>query len=299
MRILITGAGGLIGTELQKLYRDEGHELLIATRSEPKKPEQIQWSNEDGFKPADIARLENLDAVIHLAGESVSGLRWTEDKKNEIRESRVKTTRNVVDALFEVKERPKVFVSMSGIDFYGDTGDEIRTETDKAGGTFLAEVCKAWEAEARRAEDAGIRTVILRTAMVLSSKGGALATMLTPFKFGLGGVVGSGKQWMSWIALDDIVSVIRFAVENENLRGAVNATSPNPITNEEFTSTLGEVIYRPTFIPLPEFAVNLAMGEMGHTLLLDSRRAIPKRLADAGFEFKYPELKAALEHATK
>lgn len=299
MKILITGAGGLIGTELQTMFRGDGDELLIATRSEPKTPQQIQWSNDGGFKAEDIARLEGLDAVIHLAGESISGLRWTDDKKNAIRESRVNTTRNLVDALFELKERPKVLVSMSGIDFYGDTGDEIMTETDKAGGTFLAEVCKAWEAEARRAEDAGIRTVILRTAMVLSAKGGALATMLLPFKLGVGGVVGSGKQWMSWIALDDIVRIIKFAVDNENVRGAVNATSPNPVTNEEFTAIMGEVLYRPTFLPLPEFAVNLAMGEMGHTLLLDSRRAVPKRLTDAGFEFKYPELKAALENAVK
>lgn len=299
MKILITGAGGLIGTELQKLYGSDGDEILIATRSEPKKPEQIKWSNDDGFRDEDLARLEGLDAVIHRAGESISGLRWTDEKKQAIRESRVKTTRNLVDAMFELKERPKVLVSMSGIDFYGDTGDEIKTETDKAGGTFLAEVCKAWEAEARRAEDAGIRTVILRAGMVLSAKGGALATMLTPFKLGVGGVVGSGKQWMSWITLDDIVNVIRFAVENENIRGAVNATSPNPVTNEEFTAAMGEVLYRPTFLPLPEFAVNLAMGEMGHTLLLDSRRAIPKRLNDAGFTFEYPELKQALEHAIK
>ncbi len=188
---------------------------------------------------------------------------------------------------------------MSGADFYGDTGDNAKTETDKPGNTFLADVCKAWEAEARRAEDAGIRTVILRAGMVLSSKGGALSVMLTPFKFGVGGVVGSGKQWMSWITLDDIVDAIVFAIDNENLRGAVNAVSPDAVTNEEFTKTLGEVVYRPTFIPLPEFAVNLALGEMGHTLLLDSRRVVPKRLLDAGFNFQFTDLKAALEHAVK
>ncbi|MBX3289509.1 MAG: TIGR01777 family oxidoreductase [Acidobacteria bacterium] len=297
MKILITGAGGLIGTELQTVYR--GHDLLLATRGEARKPEQITWSAEDGFKPEDLERLEGLDAVIHLAGEGISGLRWTDDKKAAIRDSRVKGTKALVNDLFKLEKRPTVLVSMSGIDFYGDTDDEVKTETDKAGDTFLAEVCKGWEAEARRAEDAGIRTVILRTAMVLSSKGGALATMLTPFKFGVGGVVGSGKQWMCWITLDDIVRVIAFAVDNNELRGAVNATSPNPVTNEEFTKTLGEVIYRPTFLPLPEFAVNLALGEMGQTLLLESRRAIPKRLTDIGFEFKLPTLKEALEHVTK
>ncbi len=297
MKILITGAGGLIGTELQAVYRE--YDLLLGTRGEARKPEQISWNIDSGFAEEDLFRLEGLDAVIHLAGESISGLRWTEEKKTAIRDSRIKGTKSLVDDLFKLEKRPSVLVSMSGIDFYGDTDDEVKTETNKAGDTFLAEVCKGWEAEARRAEDAGIRTVILRSAMVLSSKGGALATMLTPFKFGVGGVVGSGKQWMSWITLDDIVRVIEFAVDNNELRGAVNATSPNPVTNEEFTKTLGEVIYRPTFLPLPEFAVNLALGEMGQTLLLESRRAIPKRLTDIGFDFRFPTLKEALEHATK
>lgn len=297
MKILITGAGGLIGSELQEAYH--GSDLLLATRAEAKKPDQITWNNETGFAESELHRLEGLDAVIHLAGESISGLRWTEEKKAAIRDSRIKGTKALVDSLFKLEKRPSVLVSMSGIDFYGDSDEEIKTETDKAGDTFLAEVCKGWEAEARRAEDAGIRTVILRTAMVLSSKGGALATMLMPFKFGVGGVVGSGKQWMSWITLDDIVRIIQVAVENKDLRGAVNATSPNPVTNAEFTQTLGEVLYRPTFLPLPEFAVNMALGEMGQTLLLESRRAVPKRLADIGFEFKFPTLKEALEHATK
>lgn len=299
MKVLITGAGGLIGTALVERLREGGNELLLATRGEPKRDEQVHWDVEAGFEEAARGRIEGVDAVVHLAGESVSGLRWSDEKKKAIRDSRVLGARSVVETLFELNERPKVFVSMSGADFYGDTGDDAKTETDKAGGTFLAEVCKAWEAEARRAEDAGIRTVILRSGMVLSSRGGALAVMLTPFKFGVGGVVGSGKQWMSWIALDDMIRVILFAVENPALRGAVNAVSPNAVTNEEFTKTLGEVVYRPTILPLPEFAVNFALGEMGHTLLLDSRRVTPKRLADAGFEFEFPDLKPALEHAVK
>ncbi len=299
MRALITGASGLIGKALQEKLRENGWELLLATRGEPKTDEQIQWNADKGFHESDLERLEGLDAVVHLAGENVSGLRWTDEKKKAILDSRVKGTKSVVDTLFELESRPDVFVSMSGADFYGDTGDVAKTETDKPGNTFLADVCKAWEAEARRAEDAGIRTVILRAGMILSSKGGALAVMLTPFKFGVGGVVGSGKQWMSWITLDDIVDAIMFAIENDKLRGAVNAVSPDAVTNEEFTKTLGEVVYRPTFIPLPAFAVNLALGEMGHTLLLDSRRVIPKRLIDSGFEFKFTDLKAALEHAVK
>jgi len=284
---------------LQEKLRAAGWELLLATRTDPKTDEQIKWDAESGFAEEDISRLEGLDAVVHLAGENVSGLRWSDEKKKAIRDSRVLGTKSVVDAMFALDARPRVLISMSGADFYGDTGDDAKTETDKAGGTFLAEVCKAWEAEARRAEDAGIRTVILRSGMVLSSKGGALSVMLTPFKFGVGGVVGSGKQWMSWIALDDMIRVILFAIENEALRGAVNAVSPNAVTNEEFTKTLGEVVYRPTILPLPEFAVNLALGEMGHTLLLDSRRVTPKRLTAAGFEFEFPNLKPALEHAVK
>ena len=173
------------------------------------------------------------------------------------------------------------------------------TETSAAGDTFLADVCKAWEIESRRAEDMGIRTVLLRTGIVLSKDGGALATMLTPFKFGVGGVVGSGKQWMSWIALDDVIGIINFVLENETIRGAVNVVAPNPATNEEFTKTLGDVLYRPTFLPLPSFAINLVFGEMGDALLLASTRVEPKRLKEAGFEFEFTSLKAAIEHAVK
>ncbi|MEJ7847185.1 MAG: TIGR01777 family oxidoreductase [Pyrinomonadaceae bacterium] len=299
MKILITGASGLIGTALQKSFSEKGHEMLLASRIEPKKPEQIQWDMEDGFNESDLNRLENLDAVIHLAGENVSGLRWTDDKKKAIRESRVKGTHIIVNTLSKLETKPKVFISGSATGFYGDRGDEVMTETSPAGNTFLAEVCKAWEIESRRAEDMGIRTVLLRTGIVLSKDGGALATMLTPFKFGVGGVVGSGKQWMSWISLDDVIEIINFALENENMRGAVNVVAPNPVTNEEFTKTLGEVLYRPTFLPLPAFAVNLAFGEMGDALLLDSTRVEPKRLKEAGFEFKFPNLKAAIEYAVK
>jgi uncharacterized protein len=299
MRILITGAGGLIGKALQKSFDHRGYQVLLATRSDPKKPNQIQWSPETGFLEEDIERLEGLDAVVHLAGESISGLRWTDEKKKAIRDSRVIGTQNIVNTLAELKEKPKVFVSASAMGFYGDRGDEIVTETSRPGDNFLAEVCKEWEAESRRAEDSGIRTVLLRTGIVLSKDGGALATMMTPFKFGVGGVIGSGKQWMSWVSLDDVVDIINYAIENRDLRGAVNVASPNPVTNEEFTKTLGEVLYRPTILPLPEFAVNLVFGEMGDALLLNSTRVEPKRLLDAGYEFKFKNLKSAIEHAVR
>lgn len=297
MKVLITGATGLIGTALQKSFSEKGYDVLLASRSEPKDERYVQWDAQSGF--SEPGRLEGVDAVVHLAGESVSGLRWTDEKKKAIRDSRVLGTRSVVDAISKLKDRPKVFVSASAIGFYGERGDEELTESSAAGDSFLADVSKEWEAESRRAEDAGVRTVLLRTGIVLSKDGGALGTMLLPFKLGVGGVVGSGKQWMSWISLDDHVEAINFAIENENLRGAVNAVSPNPVTNEEFTKTLGDVLYRPTFLPLPEFAVSMILGEMGDALLLASTRVLPKRLIDAGFDFKYPSLKAAIEHAVK
>mgnify|MGYP001384173604 CR=1 FL=1 len=295
MRILITGASGLIGTALQESFAEKGYEMLLASRKEPTDDRHIQWDIETGF--AESEKLEGIDAVVHLAGESVSGLRWTDEKKKAIRDSRVLGTRSVVDAISKLKKKPQVLVAASAIGFYGERGDEEVTESSAIGDNFLAGVSKEWEAESRRAEDAGIRTVLLRTGIVLSKDGGALATMLTPFKLGVGGVVGSGKQWMSWISLDDHVAAINYAIENENLRGAVNAVSPNPVTNEEFTKTLGDVLYRPTFLPLPEFAVSMVFGEMGDALLLTSTRVLPKRLEDAGFEFKYPDLKAAIEYA--
>jgi len=299
MRILITGASGLIGTALQKSFEEKGYEMLLASRSEPKSERDIQWNADAGFADEDLLRLEGLDAVIHFAGESISALRWTDEKKKAIRDSRVHGTRTMIEAFARLEKKPKVFISASAIGFYGDRGDEEMTETNSVGDTFLSEVSKEWESESRRAEDMGIRTVLLRNGIVLSKDGGALATMMTPFKLGVGGVVGSGKQWMSWVSLDDAVGIVDYALENENLRGAVNVVSPNPVTNEEFTKTLGEVLYRPTFLPLPEFVVNLVFGEMGDALLIDSTRVVPKRLLDSGFKFRYPEIKSALENAVK
>lgn len=299
MRILTTGASGLIGKALQSSFKEKGYEMLLASRSESKDEQHIHWNTSTGFAEEDLPRLEGLDAVVHLAGENVSGLRWTDEKKKSIRDSRVFGTRTMIEAFAKIENKPKVFISGSAIGFYGDRDDEEVTETSPAGKTFLANVCKEWEAESRRAEDMGIRTVLLRTGIVLSKDGGALATMLTPFKLGIGGVVGSGKQWMSWVSLDDVVAIINSALDNENLRGAVNVTSPNPVTNEEFTKTLGSVLYRPTFLPIPEFAVNLVLGEMGDALLLASTKVIPKRLIEAGYEFKYTELKSAIEHAVR
>ncbi|MBX3299687.1 MAG: TIGR01777 family oxidoreductase [Acidobacteria bacterium] len=297
MKVLITGASGLLGRALQPRLAAKGYEMLLASRSEPKDGSHIRWTIEDGF--ADPERLEGLDAVIHLAGENVSGLRWTDEKKKAILDSRVLGTRNVVEAISKLKEKPRTFIASSAIGFYGERGDEEVNESSAAGTGFLPDVCKAWEAESRRAEDAGIRTVLLRTGIVLSKDGGALGTMLLPFKMGVGGVVGSGKQWMSWISLEDEMAVIEYCLENENIRGAINAVGPNPVTNEQFTKTLGDVLYRPTFLPLPEFAVSMLFGEMGDALLLASTKVLPKRLEELGFEFKHPDLKDAIESAVK
>lgn len=294
MRILICGASGLIGKALTKALEAKGCDLLLAGRKEPQDERETKWTIEDGF--AEPERLEGLDAVIHLAGESVSALRWTDEKKAAIRNSRVDGTRSVVDELAKLKSRPKVLISGSAVGFYGDRDDEILTESSTSGDNFLAKTCREWEAESRRAEDAGIRTVLLRTGIVLSKDGGALATMLLPFKIGVGGVIGDGKQWMSWISLDDEIRAIEFVLEHEEVRGAVNLVSPNPVTNQEFTSVLGDVLYRPTFIPLPEFAISMLLGEMGDELLLSSTRAKPARLDQLGFEWQFPELKPALEH---
>ncbi|HTK38829.1 MAG TPA: TIGR01777 family oxidoreductase [Pyrinomonadaceae bacterium] len=293
MKIVITGAGGLIGTALQKSFKEKGYDLLLAGRGKPNAANQIQFDAEAGF--ADPERLEGTEAVIHLAGEPISG-RWTDEKKQKIRDSRVHGTRRVVEVLSHLKTKPKVLISASGIGYYGDRGDDVMTEMSGAGDTFLANVCRDWEAEARRAEDLGVRTVLLRTGVVLSKNGGALAEMLTPFKYGVGGVIGSGKQWMSWIAMGDIIAVYNKALEDETIRGAFNACAPNPVTNNEFTKVMGSVLYRPTILPLPEFAVKFLFGEMGDALLLDSTRAVPKRLQDIEFAFKFADLEGALKH---
>lgn len=295
--MLITGASGLIGKALQASMAGSDDDLLLASRKAGDNDDRIQWTVEEGFTETD--RLEGLNAVIHLAGENISGLRWTDEKKKAIRDSRVIGTRNVVEAISKLKVKPKVLVTSSAIGYYGECGDEEVTESSMPGDDFLAEVAKAWETESRRAEDAGVRTVLLRTGIVLSKNGGALGTMLLPFKLGVGGVIGSGRQWMSWISIDDHVRVIRHVIENESIRGAVNSVAPGPVTNEQFTKILGEVLYRPTILPLPSFAVSMLFGEMGDALLLSSTRVVPKRLLDSGFEFKYPDLKSALEHILK
>jgi len=298
MKILISGASGLVGKHLIPTLKAKGHEVHRLVRKTPKSADEIQWNAETGFNEIERAKLENFDAVVHLAGDNVASENWSNEKKKKIKESRVVGTRVLVDALKSLQIPPKHFISASAIGFYGNREAEVLTETSAKGEGFLPDVCAAWEDESKKAEQFA-RVVCMRIGVVLAKDGGALEKMLTPFKFGVGGIVGSGKQWMSWIALNDLIKAFHFYLENENLDGSFNLTAPNPVTNEEFTKTLGTVLNRPTILPIPEFAIKTLFGEMGETLLLQGARVLPKRLQDAGFEFEFNNLEDAMKSVLK
>jgi uncharacterized protein (TIGR01777 family) len=293
VKIAVSGASGLIGSALLPVLEASGHEVIRLVRRQPQGSNEIAWNPEDGS--IDLEGLRGMDAVVNLSGATI-GRRWTEKRKAEILESRVSSTSLLARTIAELDPHPSVFVCAGGTGIYGDRGDAILTEESELGSGFLADVGTAWEAAAEPARAAGIRVVNFRQGIVLSREGGALERMLTPFKLGVGGRVGSGKQWWSWVSPDDLVAGYRFALETD-LNGPVNLSSPNPVTSAQFVKALGRTLHRPTIFPLPAFAVKTAFGEMGEAVLLEGQRVLPARLLDAGFTFAYAQLDSALEHA--
>ncbi len=289
----VTGASGLVGSQLVKELEEDGVRVLRLVRRPVENEQEIRWNPAEGI--IDAARLEGVDTVIHLAGKGIATGRWTGEFKRQIVESRTKSTRLLSETLAQLEHKPRVLVGASAIGFYGDRGAEPVDEDSPLGIGFLPEMCQQWEAAYEPASEAGIRTVQVRIGVVLSPNGGAIEKMLPTFKWGVGGRLGNGRQMMSWVALHDLIRVLRFAADSDSLHSAVNATAPHPVTNREFTRTLGKVLGRPTLLPAPAFALRLLLGEMADALLLEGASILPKRLEEAGFAFETPRLAEALE----
>lgn len=301
MRVLVTGATGLIGRELCRELAGEGHEIFfLSRRPDPAKvfagAKGFRWDAEAELPPSEA--FSGVDAVVHLAGEPIAASRWTNEQKRRIRDSRVKGTQNLVDRMAKLEIRPQVLVSGSAVGYYGSRGDEQLDESSKPGKGFLPEICIEWEAEAERAREFGVRVVLARTGVVLEKEGGALGKMLTPFKLGLGGKLGDGEQWFPWIHMDDIVGILRHSLINDQVNGPINGAAPGTVTNADFTKELAAALNRPTFFPVPEFALQILMGEMAE-VVLNSQRVVPKAALDTGYKFKYPNLRPALESLLK
>jgi uncharacterized protein (TIGR01777 family) len=299
-RVLITGATGLIGTALAASLARDGVEVVALARDTRAAAKRLPgatlhaWDATKGAPPP--AALDGVTAVVNFVGEPIAGGRWTAERKERLRGSRVLATRMLVDAIGARAERPRVLVQASGTGFYGDRGDEILTEASPAGTGFLADICRDWEGEAEKARAHGVRVALLRSGIVLARGGGFLAKILPLFRLGLGGHVGTGKQWLPWIHLDDEIALVRHVIANEAAAGALNAVAPEPVTNAELTTTLGRALGRPTVLMAPSFALRLALGgEMAEELVLASQRAMPVRTLETGYTFKHPLLAGALK----
>jgi uncharacterized protein (TIGR01777 family) len=297
MKVLVIGATGLIGRALCQSLTAGGHTAIAVSRS-PRKPpglavaEVHQWHYQQGMLPA--VALAGVEAIVNVAGESIVARRWSDEQKKLIRDSRVVTTRKIVESLGALDTRPGVFVSGSAVGFYGDRGDEHVDETSPPGRGFMSEICQEWEREAARAKEIGVRVVQVRTGVVLSTEGGALQKMLRPFKLGIGGPLGSGRQWFPWIHIDDIVGIFKHAILTASLAGPANGTAPQPVTNAEFTRELGKVLHRPAFLPVPQVGLRILMGEMSEVLFV-SQRVLPKVTLASGYKFQFPSLAPALD----
>lgn len=295
MKVLISGSHGLVGKALISSLVEDGHEVVRLVRGGHTLGQlEIEWHPNQGR--IDAQRLEGFDAVFHLAGESIASGRWTDEKKRTIRDSRTKGTSLLSETIAQLSQPPAVFISASAIGYYGNRGDEELTEESAPGNDFLSSVCVEWEQATRPASEKGIRTILARFGIILDLNGGALAKMLTPFRMGIGGQVGDGRQWMSWIALDDVINALKFLLLDSAVHGPVNIVAPNPVTNAEFTKTLGRVLSRPTFFPVPAFGARLAFGEMADALLLSSQRVDPAVLEERGFAPYWPRLEPALQN---
>jgi len=292
MKILLTGASGLVGRHLIPVLKKDNHQIVRLVRSKDQANEDtVYWNPFSG--EIEVDRLRHIDAVIHLAGEPIMG-RWTDKKKERIRQSRADATHFLCKQLAQLTPPPRTLIAASAIGYYGNRPDAWIDEDAPPGAGFLPEVCSAWEEATESARKAGIRVVNLRIGVVLSPDGGALAQMLTPFRLGLGGKIGDGKQYMSWLTLEELIGMIQFALRTESLSGPVNAVAPNPVTNLEMTRILGRLVHRPTIFSVPSLAVRILFGEMGIDLLLAGARVKPVRLSEAGYEFKHPDLEHAL-----
>src|SRR5690348_3272894 len=295
MKILISGASGLVGKPLARRLQEDGHTVARLVRPGGGRPSSADVFWDPMAAAVDAPAMEGFDAVVHLSGASIAEARWTPERKSVLRSSRIASTRVLVDTLSGLKQKPRVFLCASATGYYGNRGDELLTESSEGGTDFLALLARDWEAEARRAELAGIRTARLRFGVILSAEGGALPRMLTPFRYGIGGRLGSGSQWMSWIALEDVVEIVRSAIPNDAFSGPFNVVAPHPVRNSEFTRIVAAALHRPAIFSAPAFALRIALGEMAGPLLLSSQRAIPERLIASGYKFRFAHLDAALQ----